>query len=181
MTIKQYTTTRIIIAIIIGVIFSQSIIFNNLIIPVTTVIVAMTVLLILRRHVKEIMADERDYLVAGKAGRYALTTMSIIGSLVVIILFSLKDKNNNYELIGSTIAYFVCCLLLLNSLFFQYFNQPDFWKKNKLKTFIWFVLMIFFIIAGIRLFSGEDTWVCKNGQWIKHGQPNQPAPSSLCQ
>lgn len=181
MTIKQYTTIRIILAIGIGIIFSQSIIFNNLIIPLTTVIIAMTVLLVLRRRVKEVMADERDYQIAGKAGRFALTTMSIIGSLAVIILFSLKHKNDNFEIIGSTIAYMVCSLLLLNNLFFQYFSQPGFWKKNILKTVIWILLVVIFIISGIKLFSNEDSWICNNGQWEKHGQPSQPVPSTFCE
>lgn len=28
--------------------------------------------------------------------------------------------------------------------------------------------------------SGEDCWLCQNGEWIKHGNPNAPAPTEQC-
>lgn len=32
------------------------------------------------------------------------------------------------------------------------------------------------------LFSGnEDDWICQNGQWVKHGNPSGPPPSSGCE
>ncbi|MFA5133741.1 MAG: hypothetical protein WC459_02985 [Patescibacteria group bacterium] len=39
------------------------------------------------------------------------------------------------------------------------------------------------ILAGAfitRLFSGEDDWICKNGEWVKHGNPSAPAPDKYC-
>jgi hypothetical protein len=47
------------------------------------------------------------------------------------------------------------------------------------------ILTIFFVIAAcvlaLRFFSGdEDTWICQNGQWVKHGNPSKPQPSSSC-
>lgn len=31
------------------------------------------------------------------------------------------------------------------------------------------------------LFGGdEDTWICQNNQWVKHGNPNAPIPQSGC-
>lgn len=38
---------------------------------------------------------------------------------------------------------------------------------------IWFGLR--FTIGG-----GEDTWICKNGEWIKHGVPRDPKPDKVC-
>lgn len=35
-------------------------------------------------------------------------------------------------------------------------------------------------IGGIRLFSGEDNWICQNGIWIKHGKPSSSKPSTAC-
>jgi len=26
----------------------------------------------------------------------------------------------------------------------------------------------------------EDTWICEDGQWIRHGQPSSPPPTSGC-
>lgn len=47
-----------------------------------------------------------------------------------------------------------------------------------------YVYLFLVIIAGtlflIRLISGEDDWICQNGQWVKHGQPSAPVPQSEC-
>ncbi len=29
-------------------------------------------------------------------------------------------------------------------------------------------------------FSGEDCWMCQNGEWIKHGNPYAPQPTTVC-
>lgn len=43
------------------------------------------------------------------------------------------------------------------------------------------VVFVVALIAGLRLFSGpEDTWICSNGQWVKHGNPSAAMPTSGC-
>lgn len=39
-------------------------------------------------------------------------------------------------------------------------------------------MVLIFII--IRFFGSEDTWICQDGAWIKHGQPNAPMPTEIC-
>jgi hypothetical protein len=36
-------------------------------------------------------------------------------------------------------------------------------------------------IIFIRFYTAEDTWICKNGQWVKHGNPNASMPNGWCQ
>lgn len=37
------------------------------------------------------------------------------------------------------------------------------------------------IIFGLRFFSGdEDTWLCQNNVWVKHGNPSVSAPATGC-
>lgn len=47
---------------------------------------------------------------------------------------------------------------------------------------IFLIVFIVLIIAiiGIRLFSGEDNWICQDGQWVKHGNPSAPMPTEPC-
>jgi spore germination protein GerM len=51
---------------------------------------------------------------------------------------------------------------------------------------IWKIVLVVicFVVAfivGIRLFSGpEDTWICDNGEWVKHGNPDAAIPTSGC-
>jgi len=49
------------------------------------------------------------------------------------------------------------------------------------KALIIFVLILISILA-IRIIIGgdEDTWICENGQWIKHGNPEKPMPTVEC-
>jgi len=48
------------------------------------------------------------------------------------------------------------------------------------------IAAILFILAGTALvvrfiFGGpEDSWICVNDQWVKHGNPRNPAPQSGC-
>jgi spore germination protein GerM len=43
------------------------------------------------------------------------------------------------------------------------------------------ILVILVAVLVVRLFSGpEDTWLCQNGQWVKHGQPSAPKPTTDC-
>lgn len=36
------------------------------------------------------------------------------------------------------------------------------------------------IIGCIRVLTGEDTWICKDGYWLKHGMPSRSKPTSVC-
>ncbi|MCX6796706.1 MAG: GerMN domain-containing protein [Candidatus Falkowbacteria bacterium] len=54
-------------------------------------------------------------------------------------------------------------------------------KKIIIITILGVVVILLFIIVGIRIFSGpEDTWLCANNQWVKHGNPSAPMPTSGC-
>jgi hypothetical protein len=52
-------------------------------------------------------------------------------------------------------------------------------KKFSIAVLIFSVIMIISAL-GIRIFSGEDDWICENGKWIKHGNPSSPMPVSGC-
>jgi hypothetical protein len=32
-----------------------------------------------------------------------------------------------------------------------------------------------------KFMSGEDCWMCKNGEWVKHGNPSAPQPTAPCE
>lgn len=56
---------------------------------------------------------------------------------------------------------------------------------NALKILLIVVIVLFVAVVGIAairfgLGGSEDNWVCTNGQWVKHGQPKSPMPSSGC-
>lgn len=47
----------------------------------------------------------------------------------------------------------------------------------------WIIIGILIIFAGIliaRFSTNEDTWICVNNRWEKHGNPTSPIPLSGC-
>ena len=49
------------------------------------------------------------------------------------------------------------------------------------KTYFLVGLLISIIVFGLLLLRrNEDTWICKNGNWTKHGNPNNPPPQEGC-
>ena len=43
------------------------------------------------------------------------------------------------------------------------------------------VVVLGLLAAGLVLLRGnEDTWLCSNGQWVKHGNPSAPQPTTPC-
>lgn len=42
------------------------------------------------------------------------------------------------------------------------------------------ICIAFLALLGIRFFSGEDSWTCVDGQWVKHGFPAGGRPNREC-
>ncbi|MFA4954440.1 MAG: DUF2178 domain-containing protein [Patescibacteria group bacterium] len=179
MTLKQYTLVRIIAVITVASSISISVARSNFIIPIFITLLAVAGLFFLRGRVKEILADERDYTLGGTAARLAIQIYSWAAIIAMFVLYSQRALNPTYEVIASVLAYSTCVLMLLYSLIFKYYDQA---AKNKRAVFLALAIAFLLVLAvfGIRLFSGEDDWICRDGQWIKHGQPDFLAPSAPC-
>jgi hypothetical protein len=60
--------------------------------------------------------------------------------------------------------------------------------KNKFGTIMKKILIgavfifavILMAVFGLRFLSGEDNWICRNGEWVKHGNPSAPKPTESC-
>ncbi|MFA6428438.1 MAG: GerMN domain-containing protein [Candidatus Buchananbacteria bacterium] len=54
-------------------------------------------------------------------------------------------------------------------------------KKSWFIGLVTILIILILIIIGLRLLSGdEDTWLCQNGAWVKHGKPNATPPLTGC-
>jgi uncharacterized membrane protein len=180
LNLKQYTTIKLIIVVIISMTTSQSIILGNYIIPIMVIALSTAILLYLRKHVKEVMADERDYETGGTAARWTIQIYSWLAVIAMFILYANKNLNPSYEIVASVLAYSTCFLMFTYSIIFRY-NQKSSLMKNKVFYIILAVILfVILLIGGLRIFSGEDNWMCENGQWIQHGHPDFPAPTTQC-
>lgn len=182
MTAKRFKIYRISIVAILGAIFSISIVADNFIIPIISVITSIGLIYMLKKNVKEVLEDERDYEIGGRAARYAISIYSYLMLLAILALFIGRANNPNYETIASILAYSVCSLIVFYSLVFKYLQSDSRLKKNQaLMIFLAIIIGLSVIIINIRFLSGEDDWVCRDGKWVSHGQPSAPMPTQACE
>lgn len=76
----------------------------------------------------------------------------------------------------------VTSLLVLGRPAMMYFNNA---KSEAVKLLMYTVgwLVIIAVVAFVFLMfirGDEDTWLCQNGQWVKHGQSSAPQPTTQC-
>ncbi len=180
MTLNQFKWVRIGVAFFLAIGISQAILFEKFSWAVAGMAVAAAVLFVLRKKVKGVLADERDYEVGGKAARAAIAIFSWIAVLMMFYFMAYKNTNPSYEAIAMTLAYSVCAVLFIYTGAFYYYGKISFKDHKIAATVALIFLLLVFATLAMRLLSGEDSWVCKDGQWIKHGVPSAPTPTAEC-
>ena len=180
MTLKKYHQIRLIVVITLSILVSQSLVLKNYLIPAFAVVIASLTLMLFRRQVKEVLADERDYANAGRAAFLAIQVYSWLTVIPMFILYAFRDTNPGYEPVALTLAFSTCILMIMYSLIFNFQAKVKFSQSKNKFIVLAIVLAIFISIFTLRLFSGEDNWICQNGQWIAHGHPSFPAPTVKC-
>lgn len=180
MTSKQFIFVRLLVVMLIASTISSFIIAGNYMVPIIVAITGAITLYAMKKKVKDVIEDERDYEVAGKAARYAITVYTAISSLVIIVLFSQREGRPEFELVGSVLAYSICALMILYSLIFKYYQKIIIMKNRNLMIALCILAILLFTVFGLRLFSGEDDWICQDGQWVMHGHPDAPMPTKSC-
>lgn len=177
----HYMWVKMGVAAVLAAVVSSAVVANNYTAIGIAVVLAAGFLLYIRSRVTDVVHDERDLSVGGKAALLTIQICSWIAAATALVLFAFRATNPFYEIIGSTLAYGACFMLLLYSFIFRYYDQIEF-NRRKVAFAIGAALVIgVMLIVGIRLFSGEDTWMCESGKWVPHGQPSFPAPTIPCE
>jgi uncharacterized membrane protein len=124
MSIKTFKIWQRTLAAVIAMIIAVSISFGNAVVPIFTVIVAMLLLYLLRRRVKEIMADERTYSIAQKSA-YITLQIGAIGMAVTGAAFLALSRGGSPGLaqVGFALEYATCGLLLANYIAYIYYSK----------------------------------------------------------
>jgi uncharacterized membrane protein len=180
MTLKQYQMAKAFVAMAIAIITAQSVIVSNYFLPVIAVAIGLSVLIWLKRRLKEIIADERDFQIGGRAALWTVQIYAGFASILAFILFAQRATNPSFEAVAAVLAYSACFLMIAYSVLFKYFQSYAGTKRGWIKIAIVAMIFAILVIIGARLFSGEDDWICSNGQWVKHGNPSFPAPQLEC-
>ena len=176
--LKTYHAIRIGVTMALAATISATFTQNNYIIPILAVMVAMVVLFFAKKHVDGVLLDERDMELGGKSAMLAIQMFSMLACVGVFVFYAYRDINPVYEAISTALSVSVCILMLIYSFVFRFIGRSENTDKRMIFTFI---VLAIFLIAGIRLLSGEDTWNCGKNGWEKHGNPSFSAPITLCE
>ena len=181
MTVKQFRYIKIAVVMAVAITVSQTVIYNNFIIPISAMIIGSLVLVQAKKSIKGVIADERDYEIAGKAALLTIQIIGWIGAIVSMIFFGIRDQNTIFEILAYAFSYGTCGLLLTFALITRFYHRiPEKSFRQWIGLGMILLIVVAFVIMGLRLFSGEDTWICENGQWIEHGHPSAPMPTENC-
>lgn len=123
MTLKQFQVLKIATAVIVSIAVGMSVASRNYLIPIMVVALALVILLVARRMVKEIIADERDYEIGGKAALMAIKVFSWVAVVVMFTFFAFSDVKPDLSIAALTISYSVCLLMLIYSAIFKYYSR----------------------------------------------------------
>lgn len=182
MTLKQFKILKLVIVVILGATVGASVNYHNYIIPVVAMAVAISLMFFFRRKVKEIIADERDYEIGGRSAGLAIQIYAWLAVAIMFFFLGYYELNPAPEAmtVVATLAYSTCLLLLLYTLLFKYYNKISFLEKKFIYVVAGFIILLFMVVAGLRLLGGEDSWMCQDGQWVRHGEPSAPMPTTEC-
>lgn len=122
MTKKQFQACRLAIIIILSFSISTSITLENYWLPIVFMLTALAAMYQCKHAYSQdhIIADERDYHIAGNSARYSIYTYAWLGALGTFVLMALSHKEGVLYIISQTLAFSVCGLMLLNAFIFKY-------------------------------------------------------------
>ena len=120
---KTYTTLRKTIIVIIGAGVAVSVIIENLIVAFAMIVLGMAILVGLKHRLNVKIEDERIYSIAQKASMRTVQIFGFIMATISITILILRETYENFELIGSVLAYSACGFLLIYGIFFGYYSR----------------------------------------------------------
>jgi uncharacterized membrane protein len=120
---QTYSTIRKLMIVIIGAGVAISVIIENLIVAFAMIIFGMAILVALRHRLNIKIEDERIYTIAQKASMRTVQIFGFIMATISITMLILREIYENFELIGSVLAYSACGFLLLYGLFYGYYSK----------------------------------------------------------
>jgi uncharacterized membrane protein len=180
MTAKQYSGILLGTTAFISGTVAYAIASNNWAYTIPVVAVGMLIIFSVKKHVKEVVSDERDLANAGRAARYAILAYAVIAAVLSLVLFSLREQNPHFEATASALSYSACAVMILQGLIFQFLTGHLTLKNGKRAILLAMAIGIVGVIFSLRLFSGEDSYNCQGGAWVRHGQPDFPPPTTAC-
>jgi uncharacterized membrane protein len=125
MTIKQYTTCRLAIIVLLSMSISVSITVNNYYLPIVFILSGIAGMYYCRKQLKtdKVLVDERDYQVAGTSARYSIFIFGALGTIGAFVLMAISQREGILYDLSQYLAFSVCFLMLLNAFLFRFLRK----------------------------------------------------------
>jgi len=125
MTNKTFSIYKIVAVVIVAFVTSVSVRYGNWYLPVICIVAAWIFLHALRSRVKEVIADERDRKVAGKAAGLAIQVYTLLSVIAGIVLYIVGKEDAVLFTVGSVLLYSACFLMFLYTVLFKVYEKKD--------------------------------------------------------
>jgi uncharacterized membrane protein len=120
MTKKTFLIYKVITAVLLSLGVSLSVSIGNWYLPIILIVGGFLFLLSAKKNVKDIIADERDYRIAGKASYFAMVIYVMISVIIGLVV-----RITTGNIIGDILLYAPCALLFLYSILFAIFIKKN--------------------------------------------------------
>jgi len=120
---KTFNKIKMIFSLTIGAIIAFSVVQGYWFLPAIIVPIFLAATVLLKNKIKGVLADERDYKIGGDAARMTYFIFALSGATIGAMLIATKIQT--LTIIGYTLAYSACALLLMYMAFFWYYNRRE--------------------------------------------------------
>jgi len=125
MTLKRYNGYRIAVVLVLATGISTLVSSGNYLLPIVAALLGWIILYNLRQHVDGVLADERDYALAGQSARYTLGAVSVIMMIAYFLLMHFSKQNPELYNFAMLLSYSVIAMMLLNVIIFYFLKQKN--------------------------------------------------------
>jgi len=153
---------------------------SNYWLALALMLIAYGLILIAQKKVKGVVLDERDKVLTGEAFRQAVYGYALLATLIICLLSLSPIAKPEYSIIFITFIVSIAVIFILQKLFYIYYQKFAVLEKKKIYIIIGIIILSMLLLGLVRFFSGEDDWICQNGRWVAHGQPESSVPNIEC-
>lgn len=126
MSRKWFRVYGFIITMAVGALIGWSVAIGNAVIPIPAAIGGAGLLYLLRKQLKEVIEDERNYRISEKASRTTIQISAFLMGIIGAVLIALNIGGTSpFKEVGLTLAFSACALLLLYLTFYSYYSRKS--------------------------------------------------------
>jgi len=114
MTLKKYNWVQFAVMAVEIIIINFAIQSKNYLLGACAVLAAVIALNLTRKKVTQVIADERDYQLAGTAARYTLNIITICMAIAIFIAMIWADKDPVFQTVSTVLSFAVMGILFLS-------------------------------------------------------------------